>query len=70
MNDAENMMSITESDDHKMKDRRNAEETMDKNEKEQNKLRLMRALVERQDPSSKVCIQLFNFFCSFDDFRV
>lgn len=53
MNDTENMMSITETDDHKMKDCRHAGETMDKNENEQNKLRLMRVLVERQDPSSK-----------------
>ncbi|KAI9152971.1 hypothetical protein LWI28_003824 [Acer negundo] len=44
---------IIESDKKEDSIRHNAEETMDKNDKEQAKLRLMRTLVQRQDPSSK-----------------
>ncbi|KAL5795384.1 hypothetical protein ACOSQ2_000204 [Xanthoceras sorbifolium] len=50
--DTENKKFIIETD-HKKEDCRHVAETMEKNEKEQAKLRLMRALVERQDPSSK-----------------
>ncbi|KAK4845673.1 hypothetical protein QYF36_007674 [Acer negundo] len=65
MSSSENMMKsiIIESDKKEDRIRHNTDqETMEKNHKEQAKLRLMRTLVQRHDTSSKVCLLLFNSF--------